>query len=109
MAKPRKRLDPLARMSEEGLVGYVEEETQGQILQIPIEDILNSPFQTREEMDREDEEEQAKFAQLVYSIKTKGVYPPIPVQHHPTVPGKYFLPAGGHGRRDAAREAGLAT
>ena len=109
MAKTRKRFDPLARMSQEGIVGYIEEETEYQVLEVLVEDILDSPFQTREEIAPDNDEEQAKFAQLVYSIKTRGVHPPIPVQRHPTLPGKYFLPAGGHGRRDAAREAGLDT
>lgn len=102
----KQRIDPLQRINEQGYLGYVEEGTP---LEVPIDDIIDSPFQTREELDPEDEEAQAKYARLVHSIKTRGVKPPLQVQRHPTLEGKFFPAAGGHRRRDAARDAGLPT
>jgi ParB/RepB/Spo0J family partition protein len=104
----RKKPDPLQRIASEGYIGFLEdEETEGQILEVRIEDILDSPYQTREPIGVQDEEELAKYEQLIQSIKDTGFNPPLPVQRHAESVGKYFLPAGGHSRRDAARDAGL--
>ncbi|MFL5627197.1 MAG: ParB/RepB/Spo0J family partition protein [Ktedonobacteraceae bacterium] len=107
--KGRRPLDPLKNIASSGFIGYVEEEendTNASILQVQeveIERILDSPYQTREQMSP------PKFAQLVHSIKTIGFQGFIPVRQHPEQEGYYQIVAGGHSRRDAAKESGMTT
>jgi len=97
------KLNPLGNIQEEGFIGYVPEEDDTSVLKVqkvPIEKILDSPYQTREQMSP------AKFAQLVHSIKTLGFQGFIPVRIHPEREGYYQIVAGGHSRRSAAKVAG---
>jgi len=99
------KLNPLGNIQEEGFIGYVPEEDDTSVLKVQkvaIEKILDSPYQTREQMSP------AKFAQLVHSIKTLGFQGFIPVRIHPEQNGYYQIVAGGHSRRNAAKAAGEA-
>lgn len=104
--KKRTPVDPLARLSEQGFLGYVEDETEispYKILDIVPDNILDSPYQSREQRNPE------RFQQLVHTIKTHGFNGILIVCPHPEHAGKYILVAGGHRRRDAARAANLST
>jgi ParB/RepB/Spo0J family partition protein len=105
----RAHIDPLQRISSDGFIGYVEqdESVEGQVVELPIEDILDSRYQTREPETEMGEEDAERYQLLVHAIRENGFQPPLLVQRHPELVNKYFLPAGGHGRRDAAKEAGL--
>lgn len=108
MAKPKRgKLNPLENISEEGFIGYVPEEEQPastlQVQEFPIERLLDSPFQTREHVSPD------AFRRLVYSIKTLGFQGFIPVRRHPEQENAVQIVAGGHTRREAAKEAGLTT
>src|SRR5437899_4974560 len=101
-AKKRVSVDPLARLSEQGFLGYVEDEAESspyRVLDIAPDDILDSHYQSRERRDPD------RFQQLVHSIKTHGFNGVLIVCPHQEHEGKYQLVAGGHRRRDAAREA----
>jgi ParB/RepB/Spo0J family partition protein len=97
--------DPLAAFVQTGQIGSYQAITQSLITvqEAAIEDILDSPFQTREKISRE------KWRRLVKSLKDDGPQDYISVRPHPELEGKWQIVAGGHSRRDAAREAGLAT
>jgi ParB family chromosome partitioning protein len=105
--KKRNSVDPLARLSAQGFLGYVEEDTESsstyKVLDIAPDDILDSHYQSREWRDPD------RFRQLVHSIQTHGFNGILLVAPHPQEEGKYQLIAGGHRRRDAAKEAGLST
>jgi ParB/RepB/Spo0J family partition protein len=64
---------------------------------------MDSFYQSREWRDPD------RFRQLVHSIQSHGFNGVLIVCAHPHQDGKYQLIAGGHRRRDAAKEAGLAT
>lgn len=104
--KKRASVDPLARLSEQGFLGYVEDETEAspyKVLDISPDDIFDSSYQSREQRSPE------RFQQLVHSIKTHGFNGILIVSPHPEHEEKYQLVAGGHRRRDAAKEAELST
>jgi len=104
--KKRTPVDPLARLSEQGFLGYVEDEAETspyKVLDIAPDDILDSHYQSREQRSPE------RFRQLVHSIKNQGFNGVLIVCPHPEHEGKYQLVAGGHRRRDAAKEAELST
>ncbi len=69
----------------------------------PLDDILNSDYQTREKMSEE------KFRRLVKSMQEDGPQDTILVRKHPTIPDKWQIVRGGHSRRDAAKAAGLTS
>src|SRR5437588_387945 len=55
-AKKRVSVDPLARLSEQGFLGYVEDEAESspyRVLDIAPDDILDSHYQSRERRDRD--------------------------------------------------------
>lgn len=103
-SKKRPSVDPLARLSAQGFLGYVEEDTAEsspyKVLDIAVDDILDSHYQSREQRDPH------RFQQLVHSIQAHGFQGVLVVCPHPQHEGRYQLIAGGHRRRDAAREAG---
>jgi ParB/RepB/Spo0J family partition protein len=104
--KKRPSVDPLARLSAQGFLGYVEEDTENspyKVLDVAPNDIMDSFYQSREWRDPD------RFRQLVHSIQSHGFNGVLIVCAHPHQDGKYQLIAGGHRRRDAAKEAGLAT
>lgn len=104
--KKRASIDPLARLSEQGFLGYVDEENETslyKVLDLAPDNILDSSYQSREWRSPE------RFSQLVHSIESHGFNGVLIVCPHPDEAGKYQLIAGGHRRRDAAREAGLAA
>lgn len=104
VAKKRTSVDPLARLSEQGFLGYVEDETEAslyKVLDIAPDDIYDSYYQSREQGDPQ------RFQQLVHSIQSQGFNGVLIVCSHPDHKDKYQLVAGGHRRRDAARTAGL--
>lgn len=70
------------------------------VLWLDIEYILDSPYQHQEHLDPAD------FQALVESIQKEGFLTALNVNEHPQRRGYYFLTAGGHQRRDAARAAG---
>jgi len=106
-ARKRSSVDPLARLSAQGFLGYVEEEgaetSSYKVLDIALDEIYDSHYQSREQRDPR------RFHQLVHAIRTQGFQGVLVVCPHPQHEGKYQLIAGGHRRRDAAREAGLQT
>lgn len=105
-AKKRPSVDPLARLSAQGFLGYVEEDAESsayKVLDIAPGLITDSHYQSREWRDPE------HFRQLVHSIHAHGFNGILIVCPHPQQEEKYQLIAGGHRRRDAAKEAGLAT
>jgi ParB/RepB/Spo0J family partition protein len=106
-AKKRPPVDPLARLSAQGFLGYVEEDgaetSPYKVLDIALDTIYDSHYQSREQRDPR------RFRQLVHSIQTHGFQGTLVVCPHPQHEGSYQLIAGGHRRRDAAREAGLQT
>lgn len=102
--KKRPSVDPLARLSAQGFLGYVEEDTESspyKVLDLAPDDIVDSHYQSREWRDPD------RFHQLVHSIQAHGFNGILIVCSHPQQEGKYQLIAGGHRRRDAAKEAGL--
>jgi ParB/RepB/Spo0J family partition protein len=104
--KKRPSVDPLARLSAQGFLGYVEEDTESssyKVLDIVPDDIIDSHYQSREWRDPD------RFHQLVHSIQTHGFNGVLIVCSHPQHEEKYQLIAGGHRRRDAAKEAGLSA
>lgn len=106
-AKKRPSVDPLARLSAQGFLGYVEEEAPEnslyKVLDVAIDDLLDSDYQSREQRDPQ------RFRQLVHAIQAHGFHGVLVVCPHSRHEGKFQLIAGGHRRRDAAREAGLQT
>lgn len=105
-SKKRPSVDPLARLSAQGFLGYVEDDAESnsyKVLDVVPDDIVDSLYQSREWRDSD------RFRQLVHSIETHGFNGVLIVCSHPQQEGKYQLIAGGHRRRDAAREAGLLT
>lgn len=106
-AKKRSSVDPLARLSAQGFLGYVEEEgaenSSYKVLDIALEEIHDSQYQSREQRDPH------RFQQLVHAIQTQGFQGVLVVCPHPQHEGSYQLIAGGHRRRDAAKAAGLQT
>jgi ParB family chromosome partitioning protein len=106
-AKKRPSVDPLARLSAQGFLGYVEEDgaesNSYKVLDLSVDDIHDSHYQSREQRDPH------RFHQLVHSIQAHGFQGVLVVCPHPEHEGSYQLIAGGHRRRDAAREAGLQT
>lgn len=104
--KKRPSVDPLARLSAQGFLGYVEEDAESssyKVLEIAPGDIADSHYQSREWRDPD------RFRQLVHSLLTHGFNGVLIVCAHPQQEGKYQLIAGGHRRRDAAQEAGIST
>lgn len=104
--KKRISMDPLARLSEQGFLGYVEDETEAspyKVIDVAPDDIFDSPYQSREQRSPE------RFQQLIHSIETQGFNGVLIVSPHHEQEGKYQLVAGGHRRRDAAKEAGLSA
>lgn len=84
----------------------VNEQSLYQVQEVPIEDILESDYQTRENVNPE------RFQRLVKSMKEEGpkeYKDAIPVRAHPTIKGKWQVARGGHTRLNAAKEAGLTT
>ena len=73
------------------------------VLWIDVDRILDSPYQHQEHLDP------AEFQALVESMQKDGFLTALNVNEHPQRAGYYFLTAGGHQRRDAARVAGIAT
>jgi len=63
--------------------------------------VLNGPFQHQEYIDPEE------FGRLVEAIKNNGFHAALYVNIDPKQDGYYFLTAGGHQRRDAAKAAGV--
>jgi ParB/RepB/Spo0J family partition protein len=74
-----------------------------QVLWVEIDHLLDNPYQHAEEIQQED------FVALVESIKLDGFQGALNVSPVEGREGYYFLLSGGHQRRNAAREAGLAT
>lgn len=80
------------------------EQSLYQVQEVPIEDILESDYQTRETVNPE------RFQRLVKSMKEEGpkeYKDAIPVRAHPTIKSKWQVARGGHTRLKAAKEAGL--
>lgn len=73
---------------------------------VPIDDILDSHYQSREKQQGQGTE---KFQRLVRSMKKGGPDQPIKVHRHQTIPGKLQITRGGHSRVAAARVAGHTT
>lgn len=76
------------------------------VQEVPIADILDSDYQTREAVSP------ARFKRLVKSLqeeKPTEFKDAIPVRPHPTHEGKWQVARGGHTRLKAAIEAGLTT
>lgn len=71
------------------------------VIKVSPDRVLNGPFQHQEYILREE------FARLVESIKSGGFHTALFVNIDPKQDGYYFLTAGGHQRRDAAKAAGL--
>jgi ParB/RepB/Spo0J family partition protein len=106
MAKTKREIpNPLDAFVQSGQIGSYQAITQSlfDVQEAAIEDILDSPYQTREKMTRE------KWRRLVRSLKEDGPKDFISVRAHPQHEGKWQIVAGGHSRRDAAKEAGLTT
>lgn len=93
----------VAENSAQHLAG---EQSLYQVLEVPIADILESSYQTREEMSPE------KYTRLVKSMQDGGprqFNDFLPVRVHPQIAGKYQVVRGGHTRLAAAKDAGLTT
>jgi ParB/RepB/Spo0J family partition protein len=104
--KKRPQVDPLARLSAQGFWGYVEDDTENtayKVLDIAPDNIIDSHYQAREWRDPN------CFRQPVHSIQSHGFNGILIVSPHSQQEEKYQLIAGGHRRRDAAKEAGLST
>jgi len=107
-AKRRDIPDPLSTFMETGQIGGYQaiQSSLYQVQDVPIDDIFESPYQTREIVSSE------RFQRLVKSMKEQGPQDYkdfIPVREHPTIPGKWQVARGGHTRLKAAKEAGLTT
>ena len=77
-----------------------------QVIEVPIVDILDSSYQTRESVSP------ARFARMVKSMKEEKpteFKDAIPVRPHPTEEEKWQIARGGHTRLKAALAAGLTT
>jgi ParB family transcriptional regulator, chromosome partitioning protein len=72
-----------------------------QLLRIPIDHILDSPFQDRESIDEE------KYRALVQSMRERGFRGALVVTPIPEREGYYLPVFGGHLRKRAALEAGI--
>jgi ParB/RepB/Spo0J family partition protein len=97
----RATLQPGAFPKMEGLssVGLAEgDETQVQML--PLEALLDNPYQPRSAIDEEG------LQQLTLTIQDQGFQGVLVARPHPTQPEAYQITAG-HRRRDAARRVGL--
>jgi ParB/RepB/Spo0J family partition protein len=81
-----------------GAVAHKAEEPE--VIWVEIDRILDSPYQHQEFIDPED------LQALVMSIQSEGFLTALNVNQHPERGGYYFLTAGGHQRRDAAKAAG---
>lgn len=104
--KKRPQVDPLARLSAQGFLGYVEDDVENnayKVLDIAPDNIIDSHYQSREWRDPD------RFRQLVHSIQSHGFNGILIVSPHSQQEEKYQLIAGGHRRRDAAKEVGLST
>jgi ParB/RepB/Spo0J family partition protein len=91
-----------AAQSTQGSVNTIQElPGVGTILRVPLDHILDSYYQTREQID------QIKYAQLIHSIKTLGFRQLLFVCRDPEQDDYYLPMMGGHIRKMAAKEAGL--
>ena len=99
----------LARLNSPGLIpGYAPDQIGAEahdanepgVIWVDIDYIDNSPYQHQEYI------EPADFQALVESIQKEGFLAALNVNERPEQPGYYFLTAGGHQRRDAAKAAG---
>lgn len=85
----------------DSLIPGVSLDDKGQsVKELKVEDVSANRYQPREEFDSE------KMAELIASVKEKGVVQPILVRQRPDGTGEYELIAGER-RLRAAREAGL--
>lgn len=75
--------------------------TEADVLWVEPDYVLDSPFQHQEQIDSE------QFERLVESIRTNGFFTALFVNIDPQQDGYYFLTAGGHQRREAAKVAGV--
>ncbi len=76
----------------------VEDDVTAQM--IPLDALLDNPYQPRGFIDEE------TLQQLASTIQDQGFQGVLTARPHPTEPGKYQITAG-HRRREAARRAGL--
>jgi ParB/RepB/Spo0J family partition protein len=83
-----------------------EGSAHSQRIQISIDDIMDSHYQTREKRSGPGTE---KFQRLVKSMRKNPPDVPIKVHPHPTIPGKWQISAGGHNRVAAAKVAGFTS
>ncbi len=100
----------LANLKTSGMVpGYAPESVGAEahkadepgVIWVEVDRILDSPYQHEEQLDPED------FQALVESIKSEGFLAALNVNAHAERAGYYFLTAGGHQRRNAAKAAGI--
>jgi len=98
----------LTRLATEGTVpGFVPEEEsrphkadeQG-VIWVDIDHLLDSPYQHAEQIDPEE------YQALVTSMSSESIQFALNVTEVEGRPGYYYLTAGGHQRRNAARDAG---
>lgn len=75
--------------------------TDADVLWVEPERVLDSPFQHQERIDPE------QFERLVESIRSGGFFTALFVNMDPKEDGYYFLTAGGHQRREAAKVVGV--
>lgn len=80
----------------------LSEEDYSSVQMLPIDDLLDNPYQPRLLMDEE------SLQQLAATIKDQGFQGVLVARVHPTEAGMYQITAG-HRRREAAKKAGLAT
>lgn len=99
----------LGRLKQSGMVpGYAPDTVGAEahnpdepgVIWVDVDHILDSPYQHQEQIAQEE------FQALVDSIQKEGFLAALNVNEHAQRAGYYFLTAGGHQRRDAARAAG---
>ncbi len=97
-----------ASLGEQLAQRYGFKPSKEQTFDIPVERVLDSPYQEREERSRWTERQKHEYERLRAAIR-EGLNEVFFVAPHPEKPDYFFLAYGGHNRRDAAREEGHTT
>src|SRR5712691_8374297 len=77
--RERPKVDGFGRISREGYLGQRDDETEDagsskyHVIEIAIEKVLDSPFQSREDPSRWNEKQRQQFNQLRLSIREEGL------------------------------------
>lgn len=87
---------------------YGFRQSKEQSFDIPIERVLDSPYQQRLDKSQWTDKQRREYERLRTAVR-EGLNEVFFIAPYPGRPGYFFLAYGGHNRRDAAREEGYTT